>query len=81
MDSPEISKNLQILFARIFNQPEILIHRDLNADMVPKWDSLTHLSMIAEVESVFQIKFKLKELVTLKNVGDLIDLIQIKTQS
>ena len=45
-----------------------------------RWDSLTHLTMIAEVESEFGVKFKLKELISMKNVGDMIGLIIEKKQ-
>jgi acyl carrier protein len=39
---------------------------------------LRHIQLISEVERAFRIKFKLREIVSMKNVGDLIDLIHIK---
>ena len=78
MDRALITQELQLIFAKVFRNPEIEITDALNAEQVPGWDSLTHLSMIADVESHFQIKFKLKELIGMKNVGDMIDLIIAK---
>jgi acyl carrier protein len=51
----------------------------MSAKDVERWDSLTHLSMISSVEETFGIKFKLKELIGMKNVGDLLRLIEAKT--
>lgn len=78
MDKTAIASGIQQIFASVFSQPDIVITPDLTADRVPKWDSLSHLTMIAEVEKHFQVKFKLKELVGMKNVGELIDLIHSK---
>ena len=75
MNREEIISALSPIFHRVFNNNEIIITDDLNAEKVDQWDSLTHLNMIAEVEKHFEIKFKLKELIGMKNVGDMIDLI------
>ena len=51
---------------------------DLVAAEVDGWDSLTHMIIITTIESEFNIKFRLKELNKLKNMGSLIELIQSK---
>jgi acyl carrier protein len=53
----------------------------MNAENVDKWDSVTHLTMILEVESFYTIKFKLKELTSMKNVGDMIQIISDRNLS
>ena len=78
MNREEITTALSPIFHRVFNNDEIIITDDLNAEKVNQWDSLTHLNMIAEVEKHFGVKFKLKELIGMKNVGDMIDLILSK---
>ena len=50
----------------------------MTAQDVEKWDSLRHVQLISEVETTFGIKFKLREIMSMNNVGDLIDLIDIK---
>ena len=78
MDRAQITQELQPIFAKVSRNTEIEITDTLNAEQVSGWDSLTHLSMIADVEAHFQIKSKLKELIGMKNVGDMIDLIIAK---
>lgn len=78
MNRDQIVADLTPLFHTVFNNADIVITDDLNAEKVDQWDSLTHLNMIAEVEKHFGVKFKLKELIGMKNVGDMIDLILSK---
>lgn len=79
MMDQEIRQQLQTIFNKIFQCGIIEITDDLTAEKVERWDSLTHLTMIAEVEEVFGIRFKLKELTGMKNTGELIQLIIQKT--
>ena len=50
----------------------------MSAQDIENWDSLHHIQLISELERAFGIKFKLREVLSMKNVGDLIDLIHIK---
>jgi len=45
---------------------------------VEGWDSLTHMSIITGLEKEFDVRFKLRELNKLRNMGTLIELIQGK---
>jgi acyl carrier protein len=74
----EIIIKTRDIFREIFDDSSLEITREMTANDVDKWDSLTHLTMIAKTEEVFGIKFKLKELVKMKNVGDMLDKIQEK---
>jgi|SRR5580698_2350471 acyl carrier protein len=47
-------------------------------DEVPGWDSMSHVSIIAEIECRFGLKFDLTEIELLDTVGDLLNLIQMK---
>ena len=76
----EIIAKTNDIFRDVFDDKSIEITREMTANDVDKWDSLTHLTMIAKTEEVFGVKFKLKELVKMKNVGDMLDKIQEKLQ-
>lgn len=76
-----ILNELQPIFRKIFSDTELIVIREMSAKDVARWDSLTHLNMIHEVEKHFGIKFKLKELTGMKNVGDMVDLIMAKKSS
>ena len=69
---------LQPIFIDIFDDPNLVILRESNADSIPDWDSLTHINLVVAIEQEFKIKFALGELQALKNVGDMIDLIEVK---
>jgi acyl carrier protein len=45
---------------------------------VPKWDSLTHINLILAVEKGFKIRLTTREVRGMKNVGDMIRLVQQK---
>ena len=62
----------------MFNDNSIVLSDEMTANDVEKWDSLTHMLMISTVEEQFGVKFKLKELNKLKQVGDIIDILAEK---
>jgi len=78
MDQAVIFEKLTTIFRKVFNDDTIILRNDLTANDVSNWDSLTHMLMIGEVENSFSIKFKLKELSKLEDVGSLIALIELK---
>jgi acyl carrier protein len=65
---------LQEVFDGVFLE-KIEVRRDLSASDVEEWDSLTHVSLILAVEQAFGIRFRVGEVESTKNVGDLADLI------
>lgn len=76
----EIETKLQGVFRDVFQDETLVILPEMTAGDVDKWDSITHLIMISKVEEVFNASFRLKELIKLKNVGDLITLLKEKTE-
>ena len=78
MNNEEITVRLKTVFEKVLEEKNITITRELSAQDIEKWDSLRHIQLISEVESAFEIKFKLREILSMNNVGDLIDLIDAK---
>ena len=78
MNKSEITEKLTVIFHDVFSDNTIVLRDDMTASDVENWDSLTHMFMITKVEEVFGIKFKLRELNKLKNVGDLCNTIAEK---
>ena len=78
MEKEAITHKLRTVFQKVLEEKEITITREMTAQDVEKWDSLRHVQLISEVETTFGIKFKLREIMSMNNVGDLIDLIDIK---
>jgi acyl carrier protein len=78
MKKEEITGKLKPVFERVLEENDITITREMTAQDIEGWDSLRHVQLISAVESAFGIKFKLREVLGMKNVGDLIDLIHAK---
>jgi acyl carrier protein len=80
MNKEEITGRLTSVFETVFGQADIRISRETTAQDIGDWDSLRHIQLITAVETDFKIKFKLRELMVMKSVGDLIDLIDSHTK-
>ena len=78
MDKNIILDRLQEIFREIFDDNTLVIGRETSAEHIEDWDSLNHINLIVAIEKEFQIKFKLDELQSLRDVGDTIDLIFVK---
>lgn len=80
MSRTEINEKLTAIFREIFEDDTIVLEDNMTSLDIEKWDSLTHMLMIEEVEDCFNIKFKIKELNKLKRVGDMLDTLESKLQ-
>jgi acyl carrier protein len=67
------------VFRIVFEDDTIVLYPEMTANDVEGWDSLSHILLILAIENKFKIKFSQKELLTLKNVGSLVYLIENKT--
>ena len=70
----DILRELEKVFEDVFDE-KIKLSRETTAADVDGWDSLTHITLIAAVEEAFDLKFKMKEVSGMKNVGEMIDII------
>ena len=75
MDRAEIESKLTVIFRSTFSNNSLVLTDGLTANEVENWDSLTHMLLITEIENSFSIKFKLKDLNKMRNVGDMINII------
>lgn len=75
MERSTVIEKLNPVFRQVFNNPGIEVKDAMTASDVDGWDSLSHMLLITEVENAFSLKFKLRELNKMKNVGDMIDII------
>ncbi len=70
--------SLTEVFHDVFENEDIVLTPQTTANEVDGWDSLSHAILISAVELKFQIKFSTREVLRLKNVGDLVQLIDSK---
>jgi acyl carrier protein len=78
MEKVEIINRLTPIFRKVFGDDNLTLTDELSALDVENWDSLTHMLLITEIETDFSIKFKLKDLNKMLNVGDMITIISSK---
>ena len=78
MERADVYEKLTGIFRKVFDNDSLEIHDELTANDVESWDSLTHMLLITEVENSFSVKFRLKDLNKMRNVGDLADTIIAK---
>ena len=78
MDNADIVTRLTPIFRDVFNDNTLVVTDKLNAADVATWDSLSNINMIIGVEKAFGVKFSIKDVRNLKNVGELLELIKRK---
>lgn len=74
----DILARLQPLFRDVFDDEKLNVTRESNASNVEGWDSLAHITLISAIEQECKVRFALGELESLKNVGEMVDLIEKK---
>jgi acyl carrier protein len=75
MDQAAIYATLAQVFHDVFDE-DIELRPELSANDVDGWDSLTHIRLMLTVEKAFHVKFSTSDLGGLKDVGDLVRLIE-----
>lgn len=78
MTKEEIMQALNTIFAEVLKQPGIQLQEDSSAQNIDGWDSMANLSLLDQSEKTFNIHFKMREIMKMKNVGDLCDTIYNK---
>ena len=78
MERNQILAEVQEIFRDVLDNEEIVLSDVTVADDVEEWDSLTHIQLVVAVEKHFKIKFTSREILSWKNVGEMIDCIASK---
>lgn len=68
---------LNAIFCEVFDD-DIVIRPEMTANDVDGWDSLSHVNLIVAIEGRFNIRFTQKELLSFKNVGEMLGCIEKK---
>ncbi len=75
MEKEEIYERLNNVFRDIFDDESIVVTAETTSNDIEDWDSLEHINLIVAVEQEFGIKFNMNEVTTMKNVGEMVDII------
>ena len=80
MTREEVFEKLNEVFRDVFEDDDITVTDATTADDIDDWDSLEHINLINAVEQEFDIKFNMGQIVAMKNVGEMVDIIISKLQ-
>ena len=66
------------IFRDVFDDETLTVDDSTNSSDIEDWDSLEHIALVVSMEKEFDLKFDLKEVNKLANVGEMVDLIAEK---
>ena len=72
---------VQEVIRSVFDDPELAVSRRTTPWDIESWDSVMHVTVLLEVQSRLRLHFSLSEMAYLKDVGDLVNLIDSKQQA
>lgn len=78
MTRTELTEQVNEIFRDVFDDDDIVISDEMTAADIEDWDSLEQINLLVAMERRFKIKFSVGEVEGLKNVGEMIDLIERK---
>lgn len=78
MERTEIMAQVQEIFRTVLKNQAVVLTEETTAEDVPGWDSLTHVELIATIEKHFGIRFSIREMLSWKTVGKMVDCVAKK---
>lgn len=69
---------VQEIFRTVLKNEAVVLTEETTAEDVPGWDSLTHVELIATIEKHFGIRFSIREMLSWKTVGKMVDCVAKK---
>ena len=75
MTREQTFEKLNEVFRDVFDDDSICVTDTTTSDDIEDWDSLEHINLISAVEQEFGMKFNMGQVVTMKNVGEMADII------
>lgn len=75
MTREEVFERLNEVFRDVFDDETICVSETTTSNDIEDWDSLEHINLISAVEQEFGMKFNMGQVVTMKNVGEMADIV------
>jgi acyl carrier protein len=75
MTREEVFEKINEVFRDVFEDDDITVTDETTADDIDDWDSLEHINLVNAIEQEFDIKFTMGQIVGMKNVGEMVDII------
>ena len=71
-----VKEQVQEIFRDVFDDEELTITEATTSADIEDWDSFAQMNLIVAMEKKFKLKFDIKEINAIKNVGRMIELIE-----
>lgn len=78
MTREDVYKELNAIFRNNFDDEKIELTDNTSSSDIDGWDSLEQINLIVAIQDTFDIKFNIEEANSMKNIGEIVDLILIK---
>ena len=75
MTREEAYERLTKVFRNVFDDETIVLKDSTTADDIEDWDSFEHINLVVAVEDEFSFKIPMGKVVSMKDVGEMVDLI------
>ena len=75
MNTNEIISRLNEVFRDVFGDDSISVTPSTTSADIDDWDSIEHINLVDAVENEFGMRFKMREVSGMKNVGEMIAII------
>ena len=75
MTRENVFERLNEVFREVFDDDSIVVADETTADDIEDWDSFEHINLVVAVEEEFGFKLPMGKAVTMKNVGEMVDII------
>ncbi len=76
MNKEDILTTIKESFVKVLEHDNFELSETTTAKDVDGWESVTHLLIMNDIEESFNIKFKLMDLMSMENIGDLINTVE-----
>lgn len=75
MNQEVVFSKLKEIFFQVLHDIEVDLTESTTHDDVDDWDSITNIQLITEIEKKFQIRLSIREIESMKKMGDMRDVI------
>ena len=78
MTRTEILKTINEIFIEVLDDDTVVLTEETSANDVDEWDSLNHIQLVVAIEKRFKIRFASQEILSWKNVGEMVGSVHSK---
>lgn len=80
MTTEQVMERLTEIFREVFDDDSIILTQETTAADIEDWDSLEHINLIAAVEKAFRMRFTVKEVSSMKCVGEMAEIVAARAK-